>query len=108
MEVVVELIRRLVNENATRALDQTGYQKRSNLQVERYEKLEQQANTVSAIIDEKKQQSIVISSFMFTLAELDELPIEFTEILWMATVDIVTVYSDDRMVYRFKDGRERV
>ena len=106
MEVVAELIKRLVNENATRALDQTDYQKRYNLQVERYEKLEQQANTIAAIIDEKKQQSIVISSFMFTLAELDELPIEFTETLWMATVDIVTVYSDGRMVYRFKDGSE--
>lgn len=54
MEVVAELIRRLVNENATRALDQTDYQKRYNLQVERYEKLEQQANTITAIIDEKK------------------------------------------------------
>ncbi|MGB4610669.1 MAG: hypothetical protein WBH77_08635 [Saccharofermentanales bacterium] len=106
MEVVAELIRRLFNENATRAPDQTDYQKSYNLQVERYEKLEQQANTIAAIIDEKKQQSIIISSFMFTLAELDELPIEFTETLWMSTVDIVTVYSDGRMVYRFKDGSE--
>ena len=38
--------------------------------------------------------------------KLESPPIEFDEKLWHATVDRVTVYNDDRLVYSLKDGNE--
>ena len=43
---------------------------------------------------------------MFELRELEELPIVFDEKLWHELVDHVTMYADERLVFRFKDGSE--
>jgi hypothetical protein len=40
------------------------------------------------------------------LEELDLLEINFSETLWNAAVDHVTVYADERLVFRFKNGSE--
>ena len=45
---------------------------------------------------------------MFELGELDALPVDFDEKLWNGTIDYVTVYADQRVVFRFKDGKEIV
>ena len=37
---------------------------------------------------------------------MQELPIEFEEHLWFALIDRVTVYRDERIVFRFKTGQE--
>ena len=37
---------------------------------------------------------------------LTALPLTFDEKLWNGTVDHVTVYADERVVFRFKDGKE--
>lgn len=43
---------------------------------------------------------------MFELGELTTLPLTFDEKLWNGTVDHVTVHADERVVLRFKDGKE--
>ena len=43
---------------------------------------------------------------MFELGELTALPLTFDEKLWNGTVDHVTVHPDERVVFRFKDGKE--
>ena len=50
--------------------------------------------------------AITIGGMMFKLGELDDLPLTFDEKLWQGTVDHVTVYADERVVFRFKDGKE--
>ena len=45
---------------------------------------------------------------MFELGELDALPVDFDEKLWQGTIDHVTVHADERVVFRFKDGKEIV
>ena len=50
--------------------------------------------------------AITIGGMMFELGELDDLPLTFNEKLWQGTVDHVTVYADERVVFRFKDGKE--
>ena len=40
------------------------------------------------------------------MGELTALPLTFDEKLWNGTVDHVTVYPDERVVFRFKDGKE--
>lgn len=48
----------------------------------------------------------VIEKYTFELGELDALPLTFDEKLWNGTVDHVTVHADERVVFRFKDGKE--
>jgi len=106
MEVVAEIISRIVNENSTRALDQEDYQKRYDTQVERYEALQAEFEELESAIEEKNHQSSSLSGFMFAIFDDDILPVKFTNMLWMSTVDTVTVKNDNTMLYRFKDGSE--
>ena len=50
--------------------------------------------------------AITIGGMMFELGELDTLPVVFDEKLWHGTIDHVTVHADERVVFRFKDGKE--
>lgn len=54
----------------------------------------------------QKSKAETISGFIFEISEFDELPIEFDEKLWNWVIDIVTVYEDERLVFKFKNGTE--
>ena len=43
---------------------------------------------------------------MFEIPELDDLPIKFDEKLWNSVIDMVTVYEDERLMFKFKNGAE--
>lgn len=45
-------------------------------------------------------------SCLFALQELDLLQVQFSDALWNATVERVTVYADERLVFRFRNGAE--
>ena len=51
-------------------------------------------------------ESVAIGGMLFELMELEQLPIEFDEKLWNATVERLTVYEDERLVFSLKDGTE--
>lgn len=106
MEVTAGLVRTSVEENATQAINQTDFQIRYNGYVERYEKLRERYTQLQADQEEREMKSIRISGFLFALREQEELPIEFDAKLWNAMVDHVTVYADERIVFRFKNGCE--
>ena len=56
---------------------------------------------------ERRQiQAEAIGGCLFAMSELDQLEITFSESLWNATVDHVTVHADERLVFRFKNGAE--
>ena len=101
MEIVAEIISRMVNENATRALNQEGYQKRYDAQVDRYEALQAEFEEIESVIEDKNHQSSALSGFMFAVFDDDILPIKFSNTLWMSTVDTVTVKNDNTLLYRF-------
>lgn len=104
MEIVAEIISRMVNENATRTLNQEDYQKRYDAQVDRYEALQAEFEEIESVIEDKNHQSSVLSGFMFAVFDDDILPIKFSNTLWMSTVDTVTVKNDNTLLYRFQDG----
>ncbi len=106
VEVMVELIRRCVNENSSTALDQDEYNTRYNGLVERYE----QAKARITELDKKRNGRLIkadaIGGFMFRLRELDQ-PLEhFDERLWLDVIDSVIVHRDGVLTYRFQDGTE--
>ena len=106
MDVVAGLIQRCINENAVKAIDQDEYISRYNSLVERHEKAQNRYDTLQKKRDRRLIQADVISGFLFAITELDTLQLQFDPVLWHTTIDHVTVYADERLVFQFKNGSE--
>ena len=100
------MIRNVVNENATQAVSQAAYIDRYNTLVERYENLQTHYDDLQQQKEQRQIQADAISGCLFALGELDLLLITFTDELWNSVVDHVTVYADERLMFRFKNGSE--
>jgi len=105
-EVITELIRKLIAQNASDTLDQSDYARRYAGLMDRYET----AAAKLAQLNEKKQarddQACIIGGFLFELRERDEPLSEFDPYIWSVTLDVVTAYHDGRLVFRFRNGLE--
>lgn len=106
MDVVAGLIQKCINENAVKAIDQDEYISRYNSLVERHEKAQNRYDTLQKKRDRRLIQADVMSGFLFAITELDNLQLQFNPALWHTTIDHVTVYADERLVFYFKNGSE--
>jgi len=105
-DVVMELIRKCVAENAHSAIDQSDYMTRYSALLERYEIAEGRLKAVSEERQERTVKRENIACFIRTLKKNDSLLTEFDDELWFATVDRVIVQSEYEITFRFKDGTE--
>jgi len=106
IDVVTELTRKCVEENADNAQNQDEYLARYNGYVERYnaakekvEALEQERTLRLARVDS-------FDAFIHTVKGMNAVPDKFSDKLWLKTVDTVTVKPDGTMVFRFQNGME--
>ena len=105
-EVLAELIRKCVEENAFTVLNQQEYQKRYNGYVSEYKKLESKISDLEKEKTERKQKEVLIGAFMFEVSEYGKAIEEFDEQLWMMVIDCVIVYPDGRLGFKFRNGVE--
>ena len=106
MDVLTELIKKCVNDNTTQAIDQEEYISKYNSLVERHEKMQSRYDYLKKKKERRLQQFDRMSYFVFAVIELDELELQFNPALWHTTVDHVTVYADERLLFHFKNGSE--
>ena len=104
LDVIAGMIKKLVDENATQAMSQTAYIDRYNSLAERYETLQARYNALQQQKERRLIQADTLGGCLFALAELDLLQISFSEPLWNTTIDHVTVFTDERLVFHFKNG----
>ena len=104
--VVAELIRKCVAENATTTQDQEAYLERYGGLKARYEAATQQLKQIEDQRTERKQRRQKMLEFIRMLENSDGLLIEFDEGLWNATVEKVTVMVDGSMVFKWRNGTE--
>ena len=106
IEVVTELTKRCIQENAQSAQSQEEYAERYNGFVARYET----ARDKVAVLQQQKEARLVqadaIGGFMFALSEQGCELTEFDESLWIAMVQKATAYRDGRLVFTFQNGVE--
>ena len=107
MDVVAGMIQQAVNENANQATDQAAYADRYNSLVERYEKLQASYDALQQQKERRQIQTESVGNCLDALEKMDLLQIAFTDGLWNAVVDHVTVYADDHLVFYFKNGAEQ-
>ena len=105
-EVVVELMRRAVRENACAALNQAEYQERYDALDARCEAANARLGEIEAARTERRAKRANITRFLKTLIQHDAFVTEFEEELWYLTVDKVKAFEDGRLVVCFRDGCE--
>ena len=106
VDVLTELIRKCVAENATTSQHQEVYAKRYKGLKARYEAATQRLKQIEDQRTERKQRRQKMLEFIRMLENSDGLLIEFDEGLWNATVEKVTVMVDGSMVFKWRNGTE--
>ena len=106
LDLLQEMLKQTVMQNASATVTEEEYKRRYNDLTERYQVAEEKLNTLMAERKRMEAESLAISGMFFELMELEQLPIEFDEKLWNATVERLTVYEDERLVFSLKDGTE--
>jgi DNA invertase Pin-like site-specific DNA recombinase len=106
IEVVAELSRKAIYENAHVAKDQVEWAKQHNGYIERHGKLTARTEALETQKQERQAKRLMLESY---IGEIESRPLviaEFDELLWTAAIDTVTVMRDGQMVFMFKDGTE--
>ncbi len=106
MEVVSKLVKRLINENAATPINQDAYVEKYDGYTARFNKTKLEYEKLQRTMEQRRIKADAISGFMFEISELDNLPFEFDENLWHSVIDTVTVFEDERLVFKFKNGME--
>jgi len=105
-DITAELIRKCVEENAHYAVKPEVYEEKYRSSIERYETAKAKVDSLKAQISEKEIKKKRIHAFLRELEKSENLLTEFDEGLWNTMVESMTVYSHDRLVFKFKDGSE--
>lgn len=106
VDIVSEVIRKCVAENATTPQDQEAYLERYKGLKARYEAATQRLKQIEDQRTEHKQRRQKMLEFIRKLEQADRVLAEFDEELWNATVETVTVWVDGSMILRWKNGAE--
>jgi len=106
IEILNGLIRKSIEENAMKPLNQDEYNQKYNTYNERYQKLNSRINALNDTKKKRQMKQAAIGAFMFEVMELPEPPSAFDNKLWIASIDYATVYKDGRIVFKFINGAE--
>ena len=105
MDVVAELTRNLIQQNSVKPMKQELYRAEYEQLVQRYESLKAKRDTLVSKKEAMESKLKFILHYAETLRGQDAIT-EFSEDLWLKTIDHVTVCKDGGMVFRFRDGTE--
>ena len=108
LTTITGMLRLCITENATNTVTEETYRTTHAELCRCFEETEARLTSLQKQRDRMKADAIAIGGMMFELGELDTLPVDFDEKLWNGTIDHVIVNADERVVFRFKDGKEIV
>lgn len=106
MSGITGMLHLYIAENAANATTEEAYRTTHAVLCRRFEETESKLTALQRQREKMKADTIAIGGMMFELGELTALPLTFDEKLWNGTIDHVTVHADERVVFRFKDGKE--
>lgn len=106
INVVAELVKACVKENASTAQSQEEYAKKYNGLLARYEKATARVKELTSEKEHKQSRERDLRLFIESLKKQPLVLKEWDERLWVALIDKATVYRDGRIVFRFKGGSE--
>ncbi len=106
IEVVAEMVKACVKENAASAQSQADYTKKYNALVKRYEKAIKRVDELSAERTRKQDRDRELRLFIESIKEQPLVLEVWNERLWVGLLEKATVFHDGRMLFEFKNGTE--
>ncbi|MFH1513742.1 MAG: recombinase zinc beta ribbon domain-containing protein, partial [Bacillota bacterium] len=106
IEVVTELSRKAIYENARTTVDQTEWAERNDAYLERHRKASERLDELDTVKRERLGKAKIIEGFIDNIQNRPLAITEFDEKLWLAVIETVSVGRDGGMVYRFSNGME--
>ena len=105
MQTLAEMTRNVIDENASRAIDQAEYNERYNSLAARYEQAKKRFGEIEEQITSVQAKGKAIEDFIEKLRSIETAPSDFDVELWCGIVESLTGYAD-RRVLKFKGGLE--
>lgn len=106
IEVVTELSRKAIYENARTTVDQSKWSERNNSYLERHRKATERTLELETAKRERLAKSKTLDIFIRDIESRPLAITEFDEGLWLAVIDRVTVATDGTMTFTFRNGTE--
>jgi len=106
VEVLTELTRKHIEENASAARDQTSYQERYDDLLARYNAATARIVELTEAKEHRKTQQTILTAFTDVMEQQSQVIEKFDEALWLATVKKATMFSDGRIAFTFINGAE--
>lgn len=106
MGIVSELIRQVVSQNASAAIDQAEYNRKYDSLAERFHKAADRVKEIDAECARRKGQRRKIETFRDAVLANDHPVTVFSTELWNATIDRMTVNLDGSVKVAFRKGIE--
>ena len=105
MQMVEGLIEQAVRENASRVLNQADYNERYETLIARYDDAKDRLARLDAKISSRKARRDERARFANSL-DKKSLLTEFSESMWIALVDHVTISKDGKCKFTFRNESE--
>ena len=104
IEVVAELSRKAIYENAHTPINQAKWHEWNNGYPERHPKGSECVTDLEGLKREQQSKSLIPESFINNLNRHKEVLEDFDDLLWSAAIDTVTVLQNGKLLFFFKDG----
>ena len=105
-EIVAELSRKAVYENARTAIARTEFTERNNGYLERYSRAVERIAELEALKRERLGKHKVLEFLIRSIENQSPALAEFDERLWLAVIDCMVVSADGKIRFKFKNGTE--
>jgi site-specific DNA recombinase len=106
IEIVTELSRKAIYENAHVAINQEEWQERNNGYLERHRKALEQVARIEKLKRERQNKYLMLESFIKGIETRPLVMEEFDDKLWAVAIKKVRVMPDGRLAFSFKDDSE--
>lgn len=106
IEVVVSMNQKLIKENMTSPQDQEKYTKKQKKLQERYDALVSEVTALENEKGRKQGQIKALKTFLENYKKQPELLTDWSETVWIMTVDRVVVTRDEKLRFKFYTGAE--
>lgn len=106
IEVVTELAKKAIYENARAVVSQDEFNERNNSYLERHRKATERVAELEGLRCERQSKFLMLEGFIQVIEARPLILEEFDDKLWAVTVETLRVTPDDRLMFSFKDGTE--
>jgi len=106
IELISELSRKAIYENAKTAQNQDTFMKRNNSYMKRHTQARERLEALEEEKQERLAKSKILDRFMRDIRKRPLILAEWEESLWFAVIDQVRISMDGRMTFQFRNDSE--